>query len=477
MRGPTRNTNWMLSMAAPLVFSGLLFVPWAARAGGPLLVGGPGFGVEGQPFIWDPAAMPVQYRTDAGPLSRKPDGTVVIDNPTGIVRAQAMFQVWQDVPTAFISFNNAGPILSAGAFTDGDVSTVEEFDAVEGSCADGTQSPIIFDADGTLFDQLTGDPGVIGFAGACNLNLSTGHIVAALAALNGRFQDDIDTPSSYPPNLEMTAAEFDEAMAHEFGHLAGLDHSQINVEVLQRPMGQCSTNDLAGLPLMFPFAHCQARSTASLPMLAPDDIAWISRLYPETVNAPPAQVPFTTRYGTISGTILFSDGVTHAQGVNVIARDAANPRRVAVSVVSGYLFTGNPGQSLTGTNDGGSPFGSRNPLLVGTYDIPVPPGTYSVEVESISQYFEGGSSAGPLSPPIPSPGPKEFWNVNESATDSTSDKNTVTVTAAGVQSEINIILNGTPARFDSFESARLWLREPLLAWPRKEDLTFAAVAT
>jgi len=46
-----------------------------------------------------------------------------------------------------------------------------------------------------------------------------------------------------------------------------------------------------------------------------------------------------------------------------------------------------------------------------------------------------------------------------------------------VQSEINIILNGTPARFDSFESARLWLREPLLAWPRKEDLIFAAVAT
>ena len=477
MRTLTRSRNSSLPPALWLLLSGLLLAPWAGRAGGPLLVGGPGFGVEGQPFIWDPAAMPVQYRTDGGPLSRKPDGTVVIGNPAGIARVQAMFRVWQDVPTAFISFNNAGPLLSAGAFTDGDVSTVEEFNAVGGSCEDGTQSPIIFDADGSLFLQLIGDPGVIGFAGLCNVNPSTGYIVSALVAMNGQLQDGIDTPYDYPPNYEMTAAEFDEAFTHEFGHLAGLDHSQINVEVLNRPWRECSATDLAGLPLMFPFAQCQARSTEGLPMLAPDDVAWISRLYPETVNSPPTHVPFNTRYGTIRGTILFSDGLTHAQGVKVIARDAANPRRVAVSVVSGYLFTGIPGQSVTGTNDGGDLFGSRNPLLVGAYDIPVPPGSYTVEVESINQWFAGGSGVGPLNPPIPSPGPKEFWNVNESATDSPTVKSTVTVTAGGVQSEINIILNGTAARFDSFESARLWRPEAPPARPREEDLLIYAVST
>ena len=477
MRAPTRHADSTLLTTLWLLLAGLLFVPWVARAGGPLMVGGPGFGVEGQPFIWNPAAMPVQYRSDGGPLSRKPDGTVVIDSAAGVARVRAMFQVWQDVPTAFIAFNNAGPILSAGAFTDSDVSTVEEFNAVEGSCVDGTQSPIIFDADGSLFQQLTGDAGVIGFAGLCNLNLSTGHIVSALAAMSGRFQDGIDTPSSYPSNYEMTAAEFDEAFAHEFGHLAGLDHSQVNVEVFQWFPGQCSTVYLAGLPLMFPFAYCQARSTESLPMLAPDDIAWISRLYPETVNSPPAQVPFDTWYGTIRGTILFSDGLTHAQGVNVIARDTANPWKMAVSVVSGYLFAGNPGQSVTGDNDGGSPFGSRNPLLVGAYDIPVPPGTYTVEVESISQWFAGGSSVGPLNPPIPSPGPKEFWNVNESATDSSSDKSTVVVSAGAVVNEINIILNGTPTRFDSLESAELLRREPPPAWPREEDFLIYPLRT
>ena len=37
-----------------------------AIAGGPIIVGGPKFGDEGQPFTW--AAMPINYRVDSGPL-------------------------------------------------------------------------------------------------------------------------------------------------------------------------------------------------------------------------------------------------------------------------------------------------------------------------------------------------------------------------------------------------------------------------
>jgi hypothetical protein len=431
-------------------------------------VGGPNYGVEGQPFVWD-ASVPVQFRVDGGPLARKPDGTVVLDNATGVSRVKAMFQVWQDVPTASISFSYAGQVQSTGIFTDGDVSTVPEFDAVTASCDDGTQNAVLFDADGTIFQQLVGDPGIIGFASACKLDPTTGRILTAFGMFNGQMQDGVNAPLAYPANYEMTSAQFNEAIAHELGHFIGLDHSQINVEVLN-DNGTCPTTDLAGLPLMFPFAVCQARSTASLPMLAPDDAAWVSYLYPETVNAPPGQVPFNSRYGTIKGAILFSDGQTQAQGVNVIARDTLKPRSIALSVVSGYLFTGNPGQTVTGTNDTGSPFGSRTPLLAGTYDIPVPPGSYTVEVESINQHFSGGSIVGPLDPPIASPGPREFWNANESATDSTTDKSAVTVTVGAVVSDINIILNGTALRFDFFESARLWLIKSPPAWLREEDV-------
>lgn len=467
-----------------LVVSGAVFFlglggQHSASAGGPLLVGGPTFGNEGQPFTWD-STMSVPYRVDGGPLSINPTGAVVVDNSAAIARVQAMFQVWEDVSTATLSYTNAGPIMSTPAFTDGDVNTVTEFNDVGGSCNNGTQNPIVFDADGSIFTALIGDPNVIGFAGVCSLT-TAGRIISGIAVLNGRFQDGIEDFNVSPHNFELTLNEFDETFVHEFGHFSGLDHSQINVGVLNQTPGSCSVQELAGLPLMFPLAFCQARLDAGLPQLAPDDIAWISKLYPDPTS-------FPSSHGTISGFIFFSDGVTQAQGVNVTARQVGDPRGVAVSVVSGYLFTGNPGQSVTanylpcnpssacpggfaGNNSGGSVFGSRDPLLIGFYEIPVPAGDYTVEVESIDPFFAGGSSVGPLNPPIPNPGADEKWDLGESATDNPPDSSPITVSPGGLVPNIHLILNGTGPRFDSFESSGMTpLEWPLLpsTWGREE---------
>lgn len=449
----------------------LLVLPFSARSGGPLLVGGPNLGAPGEAIVWD-AAFPAQYRVDGGPLSINPSGAVVVSNTAALTQIQSMFQVWQDVPTATISYSNVGPLLSAGVFTDGDVNTAEEFDAVVGSCESAIQSPIVLDANGSLFDELVGDPNVIGFAGTCALSIDSGRIVSGLAALNGRFIDGVESLDTFPPNLELTQAEFDSVFVHEFGHFSGLDHSQINVNCLDL----CNADDQQGLPTMFPFLV-----SAQMGMLAPDDQAWISRLYPEQNNNPPNQARFTSAYGTISGTILFSDGITQVQGVNVIARQVDNPatpqnesRRVAVSVVSGYLFTGNRGQSVTGDNSG-SLLGSRNPALIGTFEISVSPGSYTVEVESIYPAFVGGSGVGPLIFPIGSPGPREFWNIDESATDGLLVSTPITVSAGATVTAIDIILNNTAPRFDSFESA--WRRQntdlrrgALYAYARREIL-------
>lgn len=392
-----------------------------AHAGGPLIVGGI-FGVDAQPFTWDTSA-PIDYTTDGGML-----GT--LSETEANDRVATMFQVWQDVTTATISFSRAGPIMNAGVFTDGDVDTMEEFDAVEGACLAGNQSPIVYDADGSLFDDLVGDPNVIGFAGPCQIT-PLGRIVGAIAALNGRFLDGIDDSSLTPPNLELTDAEFNTAFIHEFGHFFGLDHSQINVNCL----GGCGVDDLEGLPTMFPKLLSDEMQT-----LAPDDIAWISRLYPGST--------FATTFGTIEGTIFFSDGQTPAQGVNVIARQVedGNPangdesRRNAVSVVSGYLFTGNPGQSVTGTNPGSS-FGSRTPTLIGFYRIPgLLPGNYTIEVESINEGFDAGSGVGPLNPPIPMPGTAP------------PPAGPVAVIAGPPAVTVDITLVNTPPRFDQFEN-------------------------
>ncbi len=440
------------------------------RAGGPLFVGGPSFGTEGQVITWD-VSSPIPYRIDGGPLSRNPSGIDVLSNATGVTRVQGMFLNWENVPTSNVRFLNAGAILNvAPNFTDGDVSNVPEFAYVSDDCDAGNQNPIIFDADGSIFNALIGDPGVIGFASVCKLDSSTGRIVSAMAVLNGIFQDGVDAGNNY----ELSVAHFDEAFTHEFGHFVGLDHSQINVSILNGQPLACSADNLAGLPLMFPVLFCQARLTAGLPILSPDDLAWISRLYPETGSAP-GQVPFNSAYGTISGTIFFSDGITQAQGVNVIARrvsdgNAGNgdeTRRIAFSVVSGYRFTGQPGQNVTTTSPP-SDFGSRNPQLIGTYEIPVTPGTYTVQVESVDPGFDFGSGVGPLSVPIPNPGLDEFWNTGESATDTPSLTSTITVTAGQTVSNIDIILNGTAARFDAFESADLWQPESQPQWLRRE---------
>jgi len=425
--------------------------PWmllaTAFAGGPLTVGGPNNGTPGQAFVWNPAAMPIQYRVDVGPMSTTSNGQVVINNATGLQRVQAMFANWQQAPHAAIQYQYAGPILSQGGTPLPDVATLSDYNTVVGLCQSGTESPVIFDAAGAIISALGLPPDIIGFASPCKLDAQTGYIDSAFALLNGQFQDGID---AYP-NMELTATQFDQAITHELGHFSGLAHSQINDSILNAGY-PCPLDQLAGLPLMFPFLACQSRIDAGLPILAPDDQAWLAKLYP-------AQ-DFNSAYGTIKGYILFSDGQSQVQGANVIARSTTQPLQVAVSAVSGYRFTGNPGQSVTGDNTGGSSNGSRDATLIGYYEIPVPPGTYTVEVESIDLTFQGGSGLGPLDPPIPLPGQHEYWHNDESAFDDPTVSDPITVNGGQTVDQINIILNGTQPRFDQFEDPGVWLQWP-----------------
>jgi hypothetical protein len=414
-----------------IVVSGLLIVATGAYAGGPLYVTrqtADTFHNDHQPIVWNTAAGPVQYRTPgAGNL-----GILSHDQAVGLV--QSLFQVWEDVPTANIRYQRAGDMLPAGSYSGGAVTNARQFNDVDGSCTNGVQSPIIFDADGSLLRSLGLSSGVIGVTGICGGDWD-GHIGGALVVLNGRYID------GDPSNGELTQGQFNQAFVHEFGHFSGLHHSQINVEIMNQPRDNCDPADVAGLPIMLPFAHCQARVDANnIPILSPDDMAWISQLYPETANNPPTQLPFSSRYTVISGTVLFSDGVSQVQGVNVIAHDVSDPKGKAVSVVSGYLFTQIPGQTVS-TRNPASLFGSADAGFRGSFDIPVPAGTYSLEFESINPSFSGGSSVGPLSRPIAMPG-------SPPATATTP----FTVVVGSPSTGHSVVLTGTPPRFDAFEA-------------------------
>lgn len=399
---------------AALLMVLLLAQPPFAPAGGPLIVGGT-FGQPGVPFTWSTAA-PVPYRIDAGTLGK-------LTNAQAVARVGAMFAVWQDVPTATISYSYAGPLLGTTGFVaGGDVDTAAEFNAVSTSCDNGQQNPIIFDTNGSLFSALGLPPGVIGFAGPCAVS-SQGRIVSGMAALNGAFINNNTSDG------ELMDDEFDAAFIHEFGHFSGLDHSQIS------SCFGCGTTQVPATPTMYPFLiGAEQRS------LAPDDVAWISALYPTA--------EFTATYGRIQGRIYFSDGMSGVQGANLVAGRVDDPgtplderTQAAVSVVSGYLFTSSLGQTMSGTNNSGSSFGGRTGELVGWYEIPLLPGEYRLEVSSVDAAFVGGSSVGPLSPPIPLPGQAPAPIA-------------VTVTPGGV-TQIDVVLQQTPPRFDRFEGPDL----------------------
>lgn len=438
-----------------------------AFAGGPILVGGPAvgnrgtYGIDGKPFTWDPAKMPIAYRVDPGPMAVNSSGKSVIDHATGLQRLQSMFGVWQSVATANISFTNAGDLLPSGSYKGGDVTTAQQFNDIIGSCRSHLQNPVIFDANGSLMASLGLPREVIGFNGGCAVDPATGFLTNSSITLNGAFQDGTSSASNY----ELTANQFDEAITHEMGHFSGLTHSQINLDLFLSQTYPCDLDGLAGLPLMFPVIFCQARKDAGLPVLSPDDQAWISSLYPNAETA--------NNYGTISGTIFFGEGTSPFQGANVIARliddsntDEDESRRVAVSAVSGYLFTANPGQSVTAAistaedNTNGDESGSRNLGLIGYYEISVPPGTYTVEVEGLDQNFVGGSGVGPLSPPSAMNFP-EFWNNDESAFDLPLQRDTITIHAGDKITGIDIILNDRLPRFDQYEDGGALLDAPM----------------
>jgi hypothetical protein len=479
-----RRKHGELFNRASAVVCALLLLPLQPLfAGGPLRVGGTGAGVPGVPLLWD-NSQPIAYRVDGGPLSRLPNGGAeVISNAAGIARVNAMFGYWAAVPSANLVINKAGGLLaiaSDGFPAGGDVQTAQQFLNVIGdptvqatpdpnSCNGGGQSPIIFDADGTIFDALGLPPEVIGFAFQCDFNPTTGKVISAGAVLNGRFQDGINNPSGN--NFELTKDEFDQAFTHEFGHFLGLGHSQINVDLFLKAISgssyTCTTDDTAGMPLMFPvLGLCPAKVTASVPMIAVDDAAWISKLYPVGSPPPAGKSSFAAAYGSVTGSVFFSDGVTPAQGVNIIARNTSLPRRNAVSAVSGDLFTGDPGQTRTCIDPSnptpstcsnlGDPAGSRDPSLIGHFEIPLPPGIYTISVESVFSGFTGGSSLTPLDPPIPSPG-------TYSSTATVSVK-------AGTATSLNITLNGTPPRFDAFESASNGIQELPERWLRRDQM-------
>jgi hypothetical protein len=380
--------------AAAVLTALLLVAAGRARAAGPLIVNG-----AGEPLVW--AADPVPFNPDRGKLG-------ALDNATAIAHVAANFAAWEAVDTSSVRFADAG-LLPVDV-------TKQNYTSYMGVCGDGL-SPIIFDTDGTITDDVFGagaSNSVLGFAGPDCGTFSPPTITEGVAVLNGKWIDGVSTGS----NRELPLATFDGVFVHEFGHYVNLDHSQIGrVEAFDAD----PSNDDA-IATMFPFlTGADAFSTLAL-----DDRVSVSTLYP----AP----GFATDFATITGRVLRADGTTPFQGAYVVARRVGDPRTTAVGGASG-------GRYFPLAAGGPPPAG-----LEGLYELPgLPPGDYTVEIEPIDGAFRGGSSVGPLDPPAALPGPPEFWNgADEAATDPPDDPLAATVlpVAAGTTTgDVDVVLN------------------------------------
>src|SRR5271163_3124096 len=164
-------------------------------------------------------------------------------------------------------------------------------------------------------------------------------------------------------------------------------------------------DDYAGFPVMHftdpvtcvPITVCYANPY----QVAPDDMAALSRLYPAIPAAATARV-----YGSAYFVNHTGAEAQPMQGVNVVAR-WINPSTnlpsdaYGASSISGFLFTGNAGNPITGLYDPlGNPyneFGSSDEALEGFFDLgglPIPNGAstaqYQLSIEALDPFWSAG---------------------------------------------------------------------------------------
>ena len=199
-------------------------------------------------------------------------------------------------------------------------------------------SAIVYDEDGAIFDLLFGPgSGVLGFAGPEWLNPATGEIVEGFSFMNG---GSLLGANAFP------VAEFLSVQVHEFGHYQNLAHTVVNGQaaVLGTPPARRRSTRFAPpatfanrIETMYPFLLVNGG------MATPhaDDIAIFSFAL--------SRAGFAAMTGTDHRPIRRAEQHHAGHGVNVIARNVANPYDDAVSAISSDFATDyTPGQPFVG---------------------------------------------------------------------------------------------------------------------------------
>jgi hypothetical protein len=425
----------------------LLFFAMLARAGGPKYVAGSSFfnpSTMGQPLTW--SGGQVNYYTDQGDLSP------ILPNSAANAFVASAFAQWTSVSTAALTATNAGQLAEDVNGSNIAADSYGTITAPADITASATQTPvgIVYDIDGSVTNALlgagAGDPSQCFwnavYGGADNYAAGA-NFAHALVVINGQCA----LQSSQLADVEYR-------LVRVLGNVLGLGWSQMNLNVITRNPVPTSA-DYAGFPVMHyldelscvPITVCYANPY----QLAPDDIAALSRIYPAGASATTAR---------IHGSVYFVDHVGNAaqpmQGVNVVARwidpSTNQPsRQYGAASVSGFLFTGNAGNPVTGLTDllgnAYSNFGSTDPTLEGFFDLgglPIPNGgstaQYQLSVEALDPLWSSGVVPYEVSQVVPS---GSFQPV------------VVTVNAGGDSAQ-NIVMSGSAQPVPPWAATETW---------------------
>jgi hypothetical protein len=362
--------------ALKLAFLVLLAVP--ATAGGPLQIAGASYfdsAAKGQPLTWTNGS--VTYYTDQGNLSP------VLDQAAANALVADAFSHWTSISTVALTATRAGQ-LAEDVNGSNVILSGNTLSLPPDIQPNATNKPvaIVYDTDGQVTDAFLGSGASFDCVGNAVFGGPDGfstdaHFSHALVVLNGLCSQNSNQ-----------LADFEYRLVRILGRILGLGWSQVNINVWSGiPLAK--NPDRLGFPVMhaqeingcLPISICLP--TPEQPRM--DDRASLARLYPVTaqnLSSFPGKQIFSANTARISGSVSFAAVPGQAgqpmQGVNVVARwmdpSSGQPSRTyAAASISGFLFRGNAGNAITGTDDPtGQPydrFGSDDPTVEGAFDL------------------------------------------------------------------------------------------------------------
>ena len=353
--------------------------------------------INGLPLLWD-VGQTLEYNPENGAL--KSAGS--FDQRASLDLLADAFDSWALLPGVNLNILQ-GAFLPDQGLPDGvnqsnyaeflGAGTEECYPDFFGTSGANCVSPIIFDEDGEIIDDLFGQCAkfsILGFAGFDEVEDGTGDPARRIvrrgqALFSGACLNPSVTKSGCGScQRVLTDGEIRTIVTHEVGHMMGMDHSQVNPEAFSECSGNpggCPKEVVQALPTMFPILV----NGAQMLDLHRDDEAYFMNLYGDTLNDG----------CTVSGTVFASDNSTQVRGVEVVAINTNSQLELSdrVSFISGAEA---PKKNSFSKSQGNcvSDCGAYKITSLGRGE------TYQLCVQRISTQFTGGSSIEPVDPPF-----------------------------------------------------------------------------